>query len=94
MKYQANPVVVDAFPIRDLGPIEEDGRGDKFRHLLLEDGRTMVATGAMLARIALKPGDYWVVQADGYVYLNPKDVFERKYRPQREPEISDAERGT
>lgn len=23
--------------------------------------------------------DYWVIQSDGYVYLNPAKVFERKY---------------
>ena len=28
----------------------------------------------------VRQGDYWVIQPDSYVYLNPKDVFERKYR--------------
>lgn len=35
---------------------------------------------AMLARYTPVEGDYLVVQEDGYVYINPKYVFERKYR--------------
>src|ERR1700691_2146243 len=38
----------------------------------------------MTARYAPKVGDYWVVQSDGYAYLNPAEVFERKYRAQDE----------
>lgn len=34
----------------------------------------------MLARYRPVDGDYLVEQEDGYTYLNPKDVFERKYR--------------
>jgi len=35
----------------------------------------------MIARFEPQLGDYWVIQEDGYVYLNPKEVFERKYSP-------------
>lgn len=35
---------------------------------------------AMLSRYTPVEGDYLVVQEDGYVYINPKAVFERKYR--------------
>jgi len=28
-----------------------------------------------------KIGDYWVIRSDGYIYLNPKTVFERKHSP-------------
>lgn len=34
----------------------------------------------MMARYTPVVGDYWVVQEDGYIYLNPRDVFERKYQ--------------
>lgn len=33
----------------------------------------------MISRFIPQAADYWVIQEDGYVYLNPKDVFERKY---------------
>ena len=40
-----------------------------------------VRTEKMCARMTPVKGDYWVTQLhDGYHYLNPKDVFERKYR--------------
>lgn len=75
MKYTANPVMVDAFKIVSVGEVLEDGSV----HVALDDGNNAIADKGMTARMAPKPGDYWVVQADGYVYLNPKDVFERKY---------------
>lgn len=37
------------------------------------------ANHGMLARYSPVPGDYLVTQDDGYQYVNPKDVFERKY---------------
>ena len=46
----------------------------------------------MCARMIPQVGDYWVIQSDGYVYLNPKDVFERKYRPLQEQEVTGANR--
>lgn len=78
MKYIANPVEVDAFSIKFVG--EPDSLG--MRNITL-NGRegVFVATEEMCARMTPKPGDYWVIQADGYIYLNPKEVFERKYRP-------------
>jgi len=47
----------------------------------LEGGRIVVATPEMTSRMTPVVGDYWVVQSDGYAYLNPKNVFERKYSP-------------
>lgn len=83
MKYIANPVVVDAFQIIAVG--DEDPSIDLAippRTLTLENGRTVTATPMMLARMTPVVGDYWVIQEDGYIYLNPKAVFERKYSPQ------------
>ncbi len=82
MKYQANPVIVDAFAI-----VEVRNRADRdpFRspvsgiYLVLENGESVDPTKEMMARMAPNVGDYWVIQSDGYIYLNPKDVFERKY---------------
>jgi hypothetical protein len=76
-KYRANPVVVDAAKI--LIVQDADSAGD--RNLTLDDGRKVTASAAMLSRMTPTEGDYYVIQADGYVYLNPKDVFERKYSP-------------
>jgi hypothetical protein len=81
MKYIANPVEADAFvilfvhlPNSDGGvPLTLDKDGSK---------EMVLATKEMCARMKPFPGDYWVIQSDGYVYLNPKDVFEKKYSPQ------------
>lgn len=78
MKYRANPVLVDALRITWVGGAHDNG----MRVLELEDGHSFEASAAQLARIDPKPGDYVVTQEDGYVYLNPKDVFERKYTPE------------
>lgn len=48
--------------------------------LVLEDGRSVLAEPGMTSRMTPVEGDYWVIQlSDGYTYLNPKAVFERKY---------------
>lgn len=83
-KYQANPVVVDAFVITGIGSKHNDGAIDlNIRKSVDEDGNdvheAVHATSAMTARCEPKIGDYWVIQEDGYIYLNPKNVFERKY---------------
>lgn len=76
MRYQANPVIVNAFKITE---IEDDGDGHM--SITLDNGEDVTATPDMLSRIKPAVGDYWVIQSDGYIYLNPKDVFERKYSP-------------
>ena len=78
MRYVANPVVVDAWVIEGVklignGTVELDLRD--YPHSPYFAGRDMTA------RYIPVLGDYVVMQADGYVYLNPKAVFERKYRP-------------
>ncbi len=77
MKYQANPVVVDAFKITAIVAATEESP----MILHLENGRLVSPNAGMTARMTPIVGDYWVIQEDGYVYLNPKDVFERKYGP-------------
>lgn len=52
-------------------------------------GADFEATPEMCSRMLPKEGDYIVTQSDGYVYLNPKEVFERKYRPA--PELDTAQ---
>lgn len=82
MKYIANPVEVDAAKIESVESIYDlDDRTAAV--ITLEDGgpfKTFVCGPDMLARMTPKPGDYLVRQSDGYTYLNPKDVFERKYK--------------
>jgi hypothetical protein len=79
MRYVANPVVVDAWKITKVIA----GSDEQPMVLHLENGRLVSPNAGMLARMAPCVGDYWVIQADGYIYLNPKDVFERKYSPER-----------
>src|SRR5690349_10833968 len=75
-KYIANPVVVDAWVITRVG--EKDSyHGRRLQFLGREP---FYAHAAMLARIKVQPGDYLVKTEDGYLYLNPGDVFEKKYR--------------
>lgn len=76
MKYIANPVEVDAFKITGTGPLTGDGL-----QLQLENGESVWATAQMVVRFQPGIGDYWVVQSDGYIYVNPRDVFLRKYSP-------------
>jgi hypothetical protein len=85
MKYVANPVIVDAFQIVKVEPMPPADPPLE-RNLMLDDGRIVKATVEMMARMEPKVGDYWVIQSDGYIYLNPKEVFERKYRPFNEQE--------
>jgi hypothetical protein len=76
--YRANPVEVEASEIVSVaGAMNADGS----LNLALANGSNVIAHPDMLSRITPAVGDYWVVQADGYVYLNPKAVFERKYSP-------------
>lgn len=77
MKYTANPVEVDAYIIISVGLVLGDGS----MHCATQDGENRVASNGMISRYIPTDGDYWVIQSDGYEYLNPKDVFERKYSP-------------
>jgi hypothetical protein len=70
MKYIANPVEVDAFKILEVcGLFVRLEEKEYWENITL----------SMVARMTPKVGDYYVVQSDGYVYLNTKEVFERKY---------------
>jgi len=82
MKYRANPVIVDAFKIVDVGAFRHPENGSL--PLAIDNGDSVIATLEMLSRYEPVAGDYWVVQSDGYIYVNPKDVFERKYSPVNE----------
>jgi hypothetical protein len=79
VKYTANPVSVDAEIIISVGAVERDGS----MHLALQNGENVTADKAMISRFIPSEGDYYVVQSDGYAYVNPKHVFERKYSPVR-----------
>jgi len=76
MKYKANPVIVDAYKI--VRCLTDENNIYKIK---LDNGQWEVPTIEMMARYKPTIGDYWVIQSDGYIYLNPKDVFERKYTP-------------
>ena len=78
MKYTANPVTVDAFVIVSVA---KEANADCSLNIALDNGDNYVATSVMMSRYVPSAGDYLVRQADGYEYLNPKDVFERKYSP-------------
>lgn len=77
MKYQANPVIVEAFKIVDVG--QTDGNGDS--PCALENGENVLATPQIKARHHPLVGDYWVNQDDGNRCPIPKAIFERRYSP-------------
>ncbi len=85
MKYQANPVIVDAFKIVETTEMDNEGN----MQIKLDGGYTGLTTAdgyliigkELTARMCPLEDDYYVIQSDGYAYLNPKDVFERKYSP-------------
>lgn len=83
MEYVANPVSVTAYKITEV-------RNPEFGviPLVLENGQVANATQEMISRMVPAVGDYWVIQSDGYVYLNPKEVFERKYSEFLSPAIN------
>jgi hypothetical protein len=86
MKFIANPVEVDAYPIEAMTTSSNLKEPLGFACILVLTGapegmRLFKPTPEMLSRIRPDVGDYVVVQSDGYVYLNPKAVFERKYKP-------------
>lgn len=80
----ANPVRVTAIRIEEVTDItnREPGCGQSAPDLMLRlsDGNNYRAGMDMTARYTPVAGDYLVRQEDGYEYLNPKDVFEHKYR--------------
>lgn len=80
-KYIANPVEVEALKIVRAYPL---GLVSGEQRLELENGKDFQASADMLCRLPQQKaneGDYLVMQSDGYQYLNPREVFERKYRP-------------
>ena len=83
--HEANPVHVNATRILEVTDVTDRGEGkcqsSPDLMLRLEDGRNFEANMSMTSRFSPGVGDYLVTQEDGYVYLNPKDVFERKYSP-------------
>lgn len=77
MFYVAKPIKVDAYKIIEIG---KQSLIYGTIPMTLEDNSKVVALLEMISRFIPVVGDYWVVQADGYTYLNPKAVFESKYQ--------------
>lgn len=74
--YRALPIEVEAYQITSVA---ETPNADGSLDVALSNGQNVQALPEMLARITPQTGDYWVISQDGYVYLNPKAVFESKY---------------
>lgn len=83
--HMANPVLVNATRILEVTDITDrsEGKAQSSPDLMLrlEDGRNFSANMSMTSRYVPVPGDYLVTQEDEYAYINPKEVFERKYSP-------------
>jgi hypothetical protein len=74
-KYVYRPLEVEGFVITHVRCICQNSEYE----LTLENGDKKLTTPRMCARMTPVQGDYWVIQPDGYEYLNPKEVFERKF---------------
>lgn len=77
MTFRAKPILVEAFEIVSIAAATEDGG----LLLVLLNHPAVTAPPAMLARYKPVAGDYYVIQDDGYAYINPGAVFLRKYEP-------------
>lgn len=76
MKYHIKTdYIITAYQITEIRGV--DGNGNY--QLTLENGDLVEAPKDMTARMQPLTGDYWVISPDGYVYLNPKAVFEAKH---------------
>lgn len=76
----ANPVRVSAKRIANVDH-RLDGTG--LIDIMFDDESQTILTDKMVARYVPVVGDYFVIQEDGYGYVNPKDVFEREIQPDR-----------
>src|SRR5580692_9844021 len=91
--YIANPIV-NAFRINAVfrSPTDPDVSKTGLDIILSRDWRVEPKTGQniahkgmhlgpeMCARYIPEVGDYYVVQFDGYAYIEPKEVFRQKYK--------------
>lgn len=85
-EFVANPVHVHAYMIE---AVKGDEKDPKAQCAIILRNPTRGSTGMMvihltpqmISRHFPRRGDYYVIQADDYRYINPRDVFERKYRP-------------
>jgi len=75
--HTAKPVKVRAI---EIVSIDNEAHNNGY-DVALRDGTNSIITEEMTARYFPIEGDYLVTQEDGYVYINPKEVFERKYSP-------------
>lgn len=73
----ANPVRVNAVQLVSFGGSTDTDDITGYD----AEGNSYTITAAMRARYEPEAGDYFVTQEDGYQYVNPREVFERKYQP-------------
>jgi hypothetical protein len=80
-EYEANPVRVHAADIEGVQGDEKNPKRGVAIILRNDTGLPMVIhlTPEMVSRHWPRKGDYYVIQSDDYRYINPKEVFERKY---------------
>lgn len=82
--YVYKPIEVEAYRIDRVRTICQHAEYE----VTLENGETKIVDKGMVARYCPIPGDYYVIQQDGYVYINPKAVFENKFEETVEPNIA------
>ena len=82
-KYQYKVRQVEGFEITDIEHRHADHVPGRSCRVHINNPKDAVGwidcDAAMTARFYPTVGDYVVIQPDGYVYLNPKNVFEEKF---------------
>jgi len=78
MKFIANPVRVTAMQIELVHSMLDDGS----LPVTFNNGEGETLPPEMIGRYVPEPGDYVIVQENGYTYVNPRETFERKYHPE------------
>lgn len=77
MKYQANPVIVEAHTVISIDGPDICG----YNHLLLDNETLLKLDDPIIPCTQPQIGDYVVTRANGHVSVEPKAMFEHKYSP-------------
>jgi hypothetical protein len=78
-KYEYKIRRVEGFRIVDIQHMHEDHVPGRPCKVKVDSGKWIECDSAMTARYYPQVDDYVVIQPDGYIYLNPKKVFEDKF---------------
>lgn len=75
MRFTTTAPEVDAFKLTKIGDQTANGL-----EVFCDDGQTRLATPRILVRALVpRPGDFWVIQSNGFEYVVPQETFARTH---------------